>query len=325
MRICWSVMSRLVDLKGLIEDEEITTLQLGTHNTIAATHVRSDGDSPLSATLHNVQPNAALTRRGPTGSQTQIGRIERLVKSPERVRDLGEVFTPSATVQAMLDLLPSAMWQPHPAPTFLEPACGDGNFLVAILARKLDSITAAVSRCELPAGDADDAIIFHALEAVASIYAVDISIDNIIGGTPGHEVGARTRMLNVLAAWHQRQFGMRLAVRSVAMQTAQWIVDRNIQVGNMLATNADGSPSGRDRLPLLDYTWHPDNLNVAVAETTLGAVMDAGAAETTGVMSLFDSNDPVVVWAGPAAELRKAPIGAANAISTEARNGNGCR
>jgi len=64
------------------------------------------------------------------------GSEERLVKSFERVRDLGEVFTPNATVQQMLDLLPSAMWAPHPSPTFFEPACGDGNFLVAILDRK---------------------------------------------------------------------------------------------------------------------------------------------------------------------------------------------
>ncbi len=36
---------------------------------------------------------------------------ERLVKSSERVRDLGEVFTPGATVNEMLDLLPRAMWR----------------------------------------------------------------------------------------------------------------------------------------------------------------------------------------------------------------------
>lgn len=58
--------------------------------------------------------------------------VERLVKSAERVRDLAEVFTPAETVDAMLDLLPSAVWSVHPSATFLEPACGDGNFLVAI-------------------------------------------------------------------------------------------------------------------------------------------------------------------------------------------------
>lgn len=258
-------------------------------------------------------------------SDTPVDGVERLVKSTERVRNLGEVFTPAATVQAMLDLLPADVWKPHPSSIFLEPSCGDGNFLVAILTRKLASITAAAEAHELAAGDTDDAVIFHALEAVASIYAVDISVDNIIGGTLGHEIGARTRMLNVLNDWHHHQFGKRLTVRSVIMQTGQWIVDRNIQVGNMLATSADGTRSGRDRLPLVDYTWKPDDLSVAVAETTLGAVMAVGVAETTGVMSLFDANEPVTVWMGPAFELRKAPIVGASAFTGEARNGNGRR
>ena len=117
-------------------------------------------------------------------SDTPADDTERLVKSTERVRDLGEVFTPAATVNDMLDLLPAAMWHPHPSPTFLEPACGDGNFLVAILARKLESITIASDARELAAGDTDDAVIFHALEAVASIYAVDISVDTLVDPSP---------------------------------------------------------------------------------------------------------------------------------------------
>lgn len=282
-------------------------------------------DATMPATITTATARTARLRRGQNMTDTPADGFERLVKSTERVRDLGEVFTPAGTVQAMLDLLPSDMWRPHPSPTFLEPACGDGNFLVAILARKLDRITTTARGHELPGGDNDDAVVFHALEAVASIYAVEISVDNIIGGTPGHETGARTRMLNVLNDWHQRQLGERLTVRSVVMQTAQWIVARNIQVGNMLATNADGTPSGRDRLPLVEYTWNPDDLTVAVAETTLGAVMAAGNAETTGVMSLFDTNEPTTVWAGPACELRKAPIVAASAFTGEARNGNGRR
>jgi hypothetical protein len=72
------------------------------------------------------------------GKETEVGAFtmaiqaeeenpeERLVKSAERVRDLGEVFTAAATVREMLDLLPDEMWRPHPSPTFLEPACGDG-------------------------------------------------------------------------------------------------------------------------------------------------------------------------------------------------------
>ena len=247
-------------------------------------------------------------------TDTPADGFERLVKSTEHVRDLGEVFAPAGTVQAMLDLLPSDMWRPHPSPTFLEPACGDGNFLVAILARKLDRITTTARGHELPGGDDDDAVVFHALEAVASIYAVDISVDNIIGGTPGHETGARTRMLNVLNDWRQR------ATPETPHRPQRRHADSPI--GSSTATSKSATcspptlmrtPSGRDRLPLVDYTWNPDDLTVAVAETTLGAVMTAGSAATTGVMSLFDANEPLTVWTGPAYELRKAPIVAASA------------
>jgi len=93
----------------------------------------------------------------------------------------------------MLDLLP----QPCGRRTFANlsrPACGDGNFLVAILDRKLDRIASDLASAKSPTGSRAEYMLFHALEALASIYAVDISKDNVIGGTPGHEVGARTRL-----------------------------------------------------------------------------------------------------------------------------------
>ena len=254
-------------------------------------------------------------------SDTQPVSPERLVKSVERVRDLGEVFTPAATVQAMLDLLPASMWSPHPSPTFLEPSCGDGNFLVAILDRKLEMVAAAYAAGTLPAGADVDALQFHALEAVSSIYAVDISVDNVIGGTPGHEIGARERLLTVFLDWFERATGDTRSSLSAVQPIAQWIINRNIIVGNMLATNADGEPSGRDDVPIIEYDWKPRTRTVAVTATTFGAVMSAGTAETTGVMSLFDTFAPVVTWEGAAFDLRKAPISEPALTDIEARNG----
>jgi len=169
---------------------------------------------------------------------------ERLVKSVERVRDLGEVFTPIDTVVAMLDMLPDEMWRVHPSPTFLEPACGDGNFLVEILARKLARVTCLHEAVELPAGSDNLAIAFHSLEALASVYAVDISVDNVVGGIPGHEVGARARMLTEFEHWQEKAIGA-VASASPLWHAARWIVERNIQVGNMLEYGPDGRPSGR--------------------------------------------------------------------------------
>lgn len=247
---------------------------------------------------------------------------ERLVKSTDRVRDLGEVFTPAATVQSMLDLLPSEMWEVHPSPTFLEPACGDGNFLVAILARKLERIGAAHESGTLPAGPGIDAMQFHALEALASIYAMDISPDNVAGGNLFHGPGARDRMLSLIDEWWATRIGRRLAVDSRQLAVAQWIADRNIQVANMLEFDGAGRPTRRDAIPLVEYTWDPVAQTVAVARTTLGAVLSAVQSDTTGVMPLFDEA-PAPAWTGPAMRLDDASVAAPKVPKTSAGNGRG--
>ena len=60
------------------------------------------------------------------------------VKSVDRVRDHGEVLTAKREVEAMLDLVKNESERIDSR--FLEPACGDGNFLVAILERKLKTV-----------------------------------------------------------------------------------------------------------------------------------------------------------------------------------------
>ena len=60
---------------------------------------------------------------------------ERQVKSRQRVADHGEVFTAEREVKAMCDLVKQETERIESR--FLEPACGDGNFLAEILTRKL--------------------------------------------------------------------------------------------------------------------------------------------------------------------------------------------
>lgn len=237
--------------------------------------------------------------------------VERLVKSADRVRDLGEVFTPAATVQTMLDLLPDKMWVPHPSPTFLEPACGDGNFLVAILDRKLTAVSDADRASALEGGTALARVQFHGLEALASIYGVDISHDNIIGGTPGHEVGARSRMLALFADWLEDTTGSTWDATGPLARSALWILERNIQIGNMLAVTPDGRPTGRDRLPLCEYTWEPSDGLLTIATTTLGAVTQAAEERASGTATLFGPPPPQPVWNGPAHLLFQADVSAA--------------
>lgn len=59
------------------------------------------------------------------------------IKSKTRVKERGEVFTAEREVKAMCDLIPENEIWSDITKTFLEPSCGNGNFLVEIFGRKL--------------------------------------------------------------------------------------------------------------------------------------------------------------------------------------------
>lgn len=61
-----------------------------------------------------------------------------IVRSKERVKETGECFTPPELVNEVLDKLPSAVWT-DPSKTWLDPAAGDGNFLVEVRRRLLEA------------------------------------------------------------------------------------------------------------------------------------------------------------------------------------------
>ena len=87
---------------------------------------------------------------------------EKLIKSKQRVKDFAEVFTPKHIVKDMCDLVPEEMWVSIDT-TFLEPACGNGNFLAEILSRKF-----------ILCKDWQDG-----LKALNSVYGIDIQQDNV--------------------------------------------------------------------------------------------------------------------------------------------------
>ena len=76
-----------------------------------------------------------------------------------RVKATGEVFTPTPLVQEILDHLDPTLFT-DPTKTFIDPACGDGQFLSEVLIRKLEA--------DIP------------LEvALTTIYGVDLMPDNV--------------------------------------------------------------------------------------------------------------------------------------------------
>ena len=92
-------------------------------------------------------------------------------KSKERVREHGEVFTAEREVKAMCDLVKDETERIDSR--FLEPACGDGNFLAEILTRKLEVVKRKYKKSTL---DYEK----NAVLAISSVYGVDIMQDNVL-------------------------------------------------------------------------------------------------------------------------------------------------
>lgn len=138
-----------------------------------------------------------------TNKSFKEGETKMQIKSKERVNKHGEVFTNEREVKAMCDLIPLHIWEKVDS-TFLEPCCGNGNFLVEILERKL-------KRC--------DNSIELGLKALESIYGIDLLPDNV--------VECRIRLLELFSKFFPEQSGF-------SAMMAALIIEKHIICGNSL-------------------------------------------------------------------------------------------
>ena len=92
------------------------------------------------------------------------------IKSKKRVSEHGEVFTNEREVNAMLDLVKDETLRIDSR--FLEPACGDGNFLIEILKRKIEVVNKKYKKDEKEWEK-------NSLLALMSCYGVELLQDNV--------------------------------------------------------------------------------------------------------------------------------------------------
>ena len=138
------------------------------------------------------------------------------VKSKQRVADHGEVFTAEREVKAMCDLVKQETERIDSR--FLEPACGDGNFLSEILSRKLAAVKKKYRRSPL---DYEK----NAILALSSVYGVDILQDNAIA--------CRERLF---ALWDKQYKAVcKTDCNDDTREAARFILSRNIVCGNALS------------------------------------------------------------------------------------------
>lgn len=141
--------------------------------------------------------------------------MEKQIKSRQRVAEHGEVYTAEREVKAMCDLVSDECSRIDSR--FLEPACGDGNFLAEILSRKLAAVKKKYKKSVI---DYEK----NALLAVSSIYGVDILADNV--------VACRERLFKM---WRKEYKSVvKTAYNEDTEKSVRFILSKNIVCGNAL-------------------------------------------------------------------------------------------
>ena len=149
---------------------------------------------------------------------------DKQVISKDRVSNHGEVFTNKREVNAMLDLVQQETERIDSR--FLEPACGNGNFLVEILERKLKVVEARYKKSQLEYER-------NAITVISSIYGVDILEDNV--------QACRDRLLRIFTKYYIHHY--KKDFNEEFLLSAEFILSKNIIWGDALSMKKiDGTP-----------------------------------------------------------------------------------
>ena len=148
------------------------------------------------------------------------------VKSRERVQQHGEVFTNEREVNAMLDLVRHETERIDSR--FLEPACGDGNFLAEILRRKLRVCRSLVEQKKNTQLEYEK----NAVLAVSSIYGIELLADNAMA--------CRERLFRIFSDEYHALYGD--LVKQDCLQSIRFLLSKNIIIGDALSYHRVDKP-----------------------------------------------------------------------------------
>ena len=149
--------------------------------------------------------------------------MDKQIKSKERVKKYGEVFTPESVVNKMLQSVENELYRIDSR--FLEPACGTGNFLVPVLNTKLDEVRKKYKKSKYEYEQ-------QSLLALGSIYGIEVLHDNVIE--------CRNRLFDIWEAKYKSCFR---EVDEEIIKSAAYILEKNIVHGDALSmTDSKGNP-----------------------------------------------------------------------------------
>ena len=162
--------------------------------------------------------------------------MEKQIKSKKRVADHGEVFTAEREVNAMLDLVTQETERVDSR--FLEPACGDGNFLAEILRRKLKAIKRKYKKSPF---DYEK----NSVLAVSSLYGVDLLKDNVLI--------CRGRLYGIWDAEYKSV--CKKETNDQTREAVRFILSKNIVCGNALTLMCVDENGNDTATPIVFSEW----------------------------------------------------------------------
>lgn len=192
------------------------------------------------------------------------------IKSKKRVAEHGEVFTNEREVKAMCDLV--AQECDRIDSRFLEPACGDGNFLAEILTRKLATVK------KLYKSNPYDYERYSVL-AVTSVYGVDILADNV--------AECRERLFKL---WDKDYKSVcKKAVTQETREAVKYILSKNILCGNALTLMCVDENQKDTETPIIFPEWSLMlGTKLKRRDFRLDVMLKANDKPKNGQPSLFD-------------------------------------
>lgn len=193
---------------------------------------------------------------------------ERIIKSTDRVKNIGEVFTPKRTVKLMLDQPEIKAKIKDLKATFLEPSAGEGAFLVELLKRKLQvAKEKSKNTAELQN---------NFLLALSTLYGIELMQDNV-------EMLV-INMVNTFRDVYFNTFSHEDQDQKV-LKSANVIISANMAQGNALTRKTN---TGK---PIIFSEWKPlPKGKVQRIEYTFDSIVEGGNATGT-VQSDFEQLD----------------------------------
>jgi len=186
---------------------------------------------------------------------------EEIIKSKLRVQKHGEVFTPKRIVNKMLDIPEVKDACENLTATFLEPAAGEGAFLVAILERKLNMVSEKYNRNLSQYEN-------YSLFALTTLYGIELLEDN-----------AQTCVMNMFQKYYDKYKEQvehhNGEIKEKILDSAKKIISLNICNGNFLTRKSvDGSPIVFSDWQAINIRNASKNIKIQRTEYTLDEIYE---------------------------------------------------